>query len=62
MPSLFVMFKLFWVLFLEHKTESVFSLSIIEEKQVIFNSIEDDVWEFEDVKTDSLIDVFDSKD
>ena len=48
------------MLFWEHKTESVCSFSIIEETQVIVNSIEDDVWEAEYEKTDSLIDGVDS--
>ena len=43
MSSLFVMFKSFWMEFLEHKTELVCFLSITEETEVIVNSIYDDV-------------------
>ena len=42
--------------FWEHKTESVSSLSIIEETQVLLESVEHDVWEAEDEKTGFLID------
>ena len=38
------------MVFCEHKMESVWYLSIIEETQVIVESIEDDVWEAEDEK------------
>ena len=58
MSSLFVMFKSFWMLFWEHETESVFSLSIIEETQVLFESIEDDVLEAKYEKTGFFIDIF----
>ena len=44
MLSLFVIFNLLWVLFLEHKTELGF-LQITEETEVIVNSIEDGVCE-----------------
>ena len=43
MSYLFVIFELLWVVFWEHKTESVCSLSIPEETEVIVNLIEDDV-------------------
>ena len=42
MPSLFVMFRSFWMVFWEHKTELVYFLSITEYTGVIVNSIEDD--------------------
>ena len=43
MSSLFVMFKSFWMEFLEHKTYLVLSSSITEDSEVIVNSIDDDV-------------------
>ena len=48
--------------FLEHKTELVCFLYIIEDTEVIDNSIYDDVWEAEDERTDLLIDGVDSLD
>ena len=47
MLSLFVIFKSFWMEFLEHKTELVCFLSITEETEVIVNSIDSDVLEAE---------------
>ena len=47
--------------FLEHKIELVF-LFIIEGTEVIFNSMDDDVWESEDKITDALIDGVESWD
>ena len=43
MSSLFVMLKLFWMEFWEHKTELVRFLSLPEGTEVIVNSIYDDV-------------------
>ena len=43
MSSLFVMFKSFWMLFWEHKTELVCSLSIIDETKVLVNTVGYDV-------------------
>ena len=60
MLSLFVMIKSSWMVFWEHKTESVCSLSIIEETQVIVNSIEGYVLEAEDEETVFLIGGVDS--
>ena len=44
--------------FLEHKTELVCFLSITEGTEVIFNSIDDDVWEAKDEITGALIERF----
>ena len=60
MSSLFVVFRLFWMVFWENKTESVFYLSIIEETQVIVNLIEVGVWGAEDEKPGSLAGVCES--
>ena len=46
----------------EHKTELVWFLSIIEETEVIINSMEDDFWETEYERTGSLTDGVGSKD
>ena len=62
MLSLFVTFKLFWMVFWEQKIESVCSLSIIEEAQVLVESIEDNFWEAKDEKYGFLIDRFESLD
>ena len=48
------------MVFCEHKTELVCFLSIIEQTEVIVNSIDDGVWQAEDEKTGSLIDRVDS--
>ena len=48
------------MVFWEHKTELVFSLSKTEETQVIVNLIEDNVWEAKDEKRGSLIDGIES--
>ena len=44
------------MVFWEHKTELVCFLSIIEENEIIVNSIEYDVWEYEYEILGSLID------
>ena len=55
MLSLFVMFELFSIAFWEHKMESVWYLSIMEETQALVELIEDDVWKSEDENTGFLI-------
>ena len=45
------------MVFWEHKTELVCFLSITEEKKVLVNAVDDDVWEDEDYITGSCIDV-----
>ena len=43
MSSLFVIFKSFWMVFWEHKTELVCFLSITEETEVFVDSVDDDI-------------------
>ena len=50
------------MVFWEQKIESVCSLSIIEEAQVLVESIEDNFWEAKDEKYGFLIDRFESLD
>ena len=50
MSLLFVMFKIFWMVFWEHKMELVWK---IDETEVIGNLIEDNVWSTEDERTGS---------
>ena len=56
MSSLLVVFKSLWIELLEHKTELVCFLSIIEGTEVIVNSIDYDVLEAGDERTGALID------
>ena len=44
MSSLFVILKSFWMGFSEHKTELFSVFSLTEDTDVVFNSIDDDVW------------------
>ena len=44
------------MVFWELKTELVSFLSITEETKVFVNELDDDVWEAEEKRTDSLID------
>ena len=41
--------------FLEHKTELVCFLSITDETKVIYNPMDDDVWEDKDERTGAFI-------
>ena len=50
MSLLFVMFKIFWMVFWEHKMELVWKT---DETEVIGNLIEDKVWSTEDERTGS---------
>ena len=42
--------------FWEHKTELFWFLSLLEGTEVVFNSIDDDVWEYEYEKMGALND------
>ena len=48
------------MVFLEHKTELVYSLLVTEDTKVLVNAVDDDVWEYEYERTGSLIDWIDS--
>ena len=48
--------------FLEHKTELVYFFSITEGTKVIVNSMDDYIWEAEDERTGSLIEIVESWD
>ena len=59
MLSLFVMVSSFWMVCQELKTDFFRFLSVIEETDVVVNSISDDGWEANDELTGALSDEFD---
>ena len=56
MSSLDVMLAPFWMVFWEYKTELFSVFSLTEDTDVVFNSIDDDVWGSEDELTGALSD------